>query len=162
MTRNVLLKNQILNILDIVPPLKDILCSGRSPASKWTKIQQFLATRLKESFDEDSSIPPLEWIVARNAILVFKNIISTRSERIAGFSFLDYLDNLVEWENYQDIPLPSKGFIAELDHLLRGIMGKAGIYSEKFPVFQKYEGRRAAVLRSKDLSRMLHPEFIWD
>jgi lysine 2,3-aminomutase len=72
-----------------------------------------------------------------------------------GFSFFDYVNDLVQLENYRDIPLPSKGFMAELDHLLRGIMGKAGIYSEKFPVFQKYQGRRAAVLRSKDLSRMM-------
>jgi len=155
MTRNIILKNQILNILDLAPPLKDILCSERHFSRKRKKIRQFLDARLKEPFDEDSSIPPLEWIIARDAILVFNNIISKRSERIAGFSFFGYLNDLVQLENYQDIPLPSKGFMAELDHLLRGIMGKTGIYTEKFPSFQKYQGRRAAVLRSKDLSRMM-------
>ena len=34
-------------------------------------------------------------------------------------------------------------------------MGKAGIYSEKVAAFQKHEGRRAAKLRSADLSRMM-------
>ncbi|NOY69592.1 MAG: KamA family radical SAM protein [Deltaproteobacteria bacterium] len=155
MTRTARLKNKILNILDQAPPLKDILCSGGTPASKRLKIQHFLGVRLREPFEEDSSIPPLEWIIARDAIRVFRNIISARSERIAEFSFLNYLNDLVQRENYRDMPLPSKGFMAELEYLLRGIMGTAGIYKEKFPVFQKHEGRRAAVLRSKDLSKMM-------
>ncbi|RJP83925.1 MAG: KamA family radical SAM protein [Desulfobacteraceae bacterium] len=155
MPHSLRLKNKILNILDLAPPLKDILCSDEPPASKRTKFQHFLGVRLREPFEEDSSIPPLEWIIARNAIEAFRNIISVRSERIAAFSFLDYLIDLVQREDYRDMPLPSKGFMAELEHLLRGIMGKAGIYKEKFPVFQKHEGRRAAVLRSKDLSRMM-------
>lgn len=155
MPRNMLLKNKILKILDLAPPLKDILFSGRQSAPKRIQIQQFLEARLRETFDENSSIPPMEWIIARDAILAFKNILSIRNEGIAGFSFLGYVNDLVQQEHYQDIPLPSKGFIAELDHLLRGIMGKACIYSEKFPTFQKHEGRRAAVLRSKDLSRMM-------
>jgi len=155
MKRNERLKNKILNILDLAPPIKDILCSDAPPASKRSKIHHFLGVRLRELFDEDSSIPPLEWISVRNAIQAFNNIISTRSERIAGFSFFDYLNDLVQGKNHRDMPLPAKGFMSELEHLLRGIMGTAGIYKEKFPVFQKYEGRRAAVLRSKDLSRMM-------
>lgn len=155
MNRNERLKNQILNILDLAPPLKDILCSEAPPATKRLKTQHFLGARLRETFDEDSLIPPLEWISARNAIRAFNNIISSRSDRIAGFSFFDYLNDLVQGKNHRDMPLPAKGFMAELEHLLRGIMGTAGIYKEKFPVFQKYEGRRAAVLRSKDLSRMM-------
>jgi lysine 2,3-aminomutase len=155
MNRTQRLKNKILNILDLAPPLKDILCSDEPPAAKRIKFQHFLGIRLREPFEEDSSIPPLEWIIARNAIEAFRNIISARSERIAEFSFLNYLIDLVQREDYRDMQLPSKGFMAELEHLLRGVMGKAGIYTEKFPVFQKYEGRRAASLRSKDLSRMM-------
>jgi lysine 2,3-aminomutase len=155
MNRTQRLKNKILNILDLAPPLKEILCSDALPESKRIKFQHFLGVLLREPFEEDSSIPPLEWIIARNAIEAFRNIISARSERIAAFSFLNYLNDLVQQEDYRDMPLPSKGFMAELEHLLRGIMGKAGVYKENFPVFQKHEGRRASVLRSKDLSRMM-------
>jgi len=155
MKRSERLKNKILNILQIAPPLSQILCSDEPVASKRIKIREFLAVRLLDAFDENSLIPPLEWINARNAIQAFSSIISARSDRLAQFSFLAYLDDLIHKEDWRDLPLPSNGFMAELEHILHGIMGTAGIYKEKFPVFQKYQGRRAAKIRSNDLSRMM-------
>jgi len=57
-------------------------------------------------------------------------------------------------ENLKEIEKPSPDFFAELDHLLKGLMGKSGIYPDKAPVFAKHEGKKAAKLRSADLSRM--------
>lgn len=53
-----------------------------------------------------------------------------------------------------EIEKPRPDFFAELEHLLKGIMGKTGIYSEKSPAFTRHKGRRAARLKSADLSRM--------
>jgi hypothetical protein len=36
-------------------------------------------------------------------------------------------------KTYRDIPKPTPDFFAELEHLLKGLMGKSGIYPEKVP-----------------------------
>ena len=51
---------------------------------------------------------------------------------------------------------PTVGFFAEMEHLIRGITGATGIYDAKLPAFSKHEGRKAARMRSADLSRMGH------
>jgi len=55
---------------------------------------------------------------------------------------------------YRGLERPTPGFFAELDHLLRGITGRAGIYDKTFMAFTKHKGRKAARMRSADLSRM--------
>ena len=50
---------------------------------------------------------------------------------------------------------PTVGFFfAEMEHLIRGITGATGIYDAELPAFSKHEGRKAARMRSGDLSRM--------
>ncbi len=149
------IKDRLFRILDLAPPLKDILLSGDDLESKRTRMREFLDDMLRATFDDDSSIPPLEWVLARDANIVFKNVLSARSEQLAGYSLLQYLDDLLHRTDYRGLVKPSAGFFAELEHLLRGIMGKAGIYSHKVPAFQRHGGRRAAKLRSADLSRMM-------
>ena len=73
---------------------------------------------------------------------------------IRHFNGLKYIDDLLHKENLKGIEKPSSGFFSEIEHLLRGVMGEAGVYHEKAPAFQKYEGTKAARLRSADLSRM--------
>lgn len=149
------IRNRILKIFDLSPSLKEIWLSGDDLESKRMKIRRFLEVMLRETFGEDSTIPPMEWILARDAILAFKNIVSVRSERLAGYSLVQYIDDLLQPGKARIMNLPTEAFLAELEHLVRGVMGKAGIYTEKAPAFQRHEGRSAARLRSKDLSRMM-------
>ena len=142
------------NILDLAPELKEILLAPDRPGVKRRKARAFLSRLLTATFQDNPEIPSLEWILVRDAIGVFRGILSERSERLAGFSFLKYLDSLLQGKDTGRYEKPSPGFYAELDHLLRGIMGKTGIYTEKVPAFIKYEGERAAKMRSSDLSRM--------
>ena len=65
----------------------------------------------------------------------------------------DFLD-LLNAHDLSDMEKPGPGFFAELDHLVKGIMGKTGVYSDTVPAFAKHEGVKAARLRSSDLSRM--------
>jgi lysine 2,3-aminomutase len=147
-------RNRLNEILNQAPPLKQILLSADSIQSKKTKIRKFLSEMLVATFDDNPTIPPLEWVLTRDAIGVFRTILSNRSERLAGFSFLKYIIGLLNDPDFNSLPRPRAGFFAELEHLIRGIVGKTGIYSEKIPAFTKYEGRKAAKLRSADLSRM--------
>ena len=148
------IRNKLLRILDTAPALKEILISSESVDIKRNKIRRFLADVHAATFDHNHTVPPLEWILTRDTIRVFRTIIWPRSEILAEYSFLKYLDDLLHAESLREIEKPRPDFFAELEHLLKGIMGKTGIYSEKSPAFARHEGRRAARLRSADLSRM--------
>ncbi len=147
-------RERLLEILGTVPPLRDIMLSKVTFKVKRAKIRRFLAKMLIETFDDDPNLPTLEWVLTRDAIIAFRNIISRRSAALAGFSFLKYMNDLIHGDGSNSIPKPTPGFFAELDHLIRGISGKADIYMENAPASAKHEGLKAAKLRSADLSRM--------
>jgi len=147
-------RNRLNEILNQAPDLKRIFLSADSIQSKKIKIRKFLSGMLMATFEDNPTIPPLEWVLTRDAIGVFRTILSSRSERLAGFSFLKYINSLLNNPDFDSLPRPRAGFFAELEHLIRGVVGKTGIYPEKIPAFTKYEGRKAAKLRSSELSRM--------
>ncbi|MBN2467263.1 MAG: KamA family radical SAM protein [Deltaproteobacteria bacterium] len=147
-------REKLLKIIERAPAIKEIMLSPEPLEVKRKKVRTFLSDRLMATFDNDPSIHSLEWVLTRDAIGVLKNILSTRNERIAGFSFLRYVNDLIHSGKVDDFEKPSAGFFAELEHLFRGIMGETKVYTEKVPAFLKYEGIRAAKLRSSDLSRL--------
>jgi lysine 2,3-aminomutase len=141
-------------ILSQAPELKAIFYSQESLENKRTRIRDFLSGMLIKAFSDNPESAPLEWILARDSIIAFRNILSLRSEKMVGFSCLAYLDNLVHNQNTKGMERPGPGFFAEIDHLLKGIMGKSRLYQEKAPAFLKHHGQKAARMRSKDLSSM--------
>ena len=148
------IKNRLDKILNNAPVLKEIIFSSDPIDIKRKKINKFLSDMLMATFDDNPAIPPLEWILTRDAIRVFRNILSTRNESLAGFSLLQYLNDLLYKENFEQIQIPGSGFFAELDHLIRGITGKTGVYTDKIPAFIKHKGKKAARMRSSNLSTM--------
>lgn len=147
-------KARLRKVLGIVPSLKEIMLSSDPIESKRKKAIHFLAQMDVAAFSEDFSIPSLEWVLTRDAIRVLSDILSPRSEKLAGYSLINYINELLHETNLKGIPEPSPGFFAEIEHLLKGLIGKTGVYPEKAPAFLNYEGIRAAKLRSADLSRM--------
>jgi len=147
-------KNRLLKILDTAPAFKEIMISEHPLENKRKRIRDFLADRLAFTFSDDPMIEPLEWVVTRDAIGIFLAMLSIRNEKLAGYSLLQYMEDLIHGNNSGDLGKPSAGFFAELERLFRGISGKTGIYPIKAPAFTKHEGRKAAKLRSADLSRM--------
>ncbi len=146
------IRNKLLRILDVAPELKDAFLSSPSVNIQRKKIREFLSSLIVTTYENET--PPLEWILVRDTIRVFRTIISSRSEKLVGYSFLQYIHDLLYEEDLKKIEKPSPDFFAELDHLLKGLMGKSGIYPDKAPVFARHEGKKAARLRSNDLSRM--------
>jgi lysine 2,3-aminomutase len=147
-------KKRLLKSLNAIPPLKGIMISKDPFEKKRIKIRALLTKMLIDCFEENPEDPSLKWILTRDAILVFRNIISRRSAVLAEFSFLKYIDDLIHDKRKKSVALPTPGFFAELDHLFRGISGQAEVYPESKPAFAKYHGEKAAKLRSADLSRM--------
>ena len=146
------IRNKLLRILDTAPALKEAFLSSPSIDVQRKKIRDFLSNLIVTTYDDETQ--PLEWVLVRDAIRVFRTILSPRSERLVGYSFLQYMHDLLYEENFKKIEKPSPDFFAELEHLFRGLMGKSGIYPDKPPVFSRHEGKKAAKLRSTDLSRM--------
>ena len=147
-------KLKLLNILNIFPELKNIVCSAGTIEQKREKIKKWLVALLKSTYVENPDIPPLEYILARTCITVFQQLISRRNEKLAGFNLLEYMEELLNQPNEKVSQKPKAGFFSELEHLIKGVAGKSGVYNEKAPAFVQHKGRKAAVLRSADLSRM--------
>jgi lysine 2,3-aminomutase len=148
------IKTRLRNILSIAPQLHDIIVSSATVEEKKDDIHTWLSDILAETYKDNTNVKPLEYILVHDAITVFRRILSDRSQKLAGYSFLGYLVTLLTASNDEVFERPTAGFFAELEHLVRGIMGTTGIYDAKVPVFSKHEGRKAARMRSVDLSRM--------
>ena len=141
-----------MNILGMAPVLKEIFLSGQAIDDKKEAIRTWLSQQLSDTFEANPDIPPLEYILRREAISVLRKILAQRNENLAGYSLIQYVDDLLAGDLRAEKPSPA--FLAELEHMIKGITGKSKIYEEKIPAFIKYEGRRAAKMRSTDLSRM--------
>jgi len=147
-------KNKLLRILNQIPPLKEIMVSDDDLEEKRKKIRKLLALKLISTFDDTPEIPPLKWVLARDAIETFSRIISIRSETLSEFSFLKYMNDLIHEGKKNTSTKPSPGYFAELNHLLRGISGSAEVYPKNIPAYAKHKGAKAAKLRSGSLSKM--------
>ncbi len=148
-------KQRLLKTLEVVPDIKTVFLSDASVETKRKRIRTFLSKMLVAVFEDNPTIPPLEWVLTRSAIGVFRNILSRRNERLADFSLVEYIHNILTGDSPEKTPQPSADFLAELEHLLRGITGQTGVYSEAIPAYLKHDGQRGAKLRSRDLSRMV-------
>lgn len=147
-------KKRLLKSLEMVPPLKRIMVSKDSLEVKRKKVKALLDQMLIDTFEYKPHLPSLKWVMTRDAISVFRNIISIRNETLSGFSFLGFMNDKIQNSQKKHSVKPTPDFFAELDHLLRGILGQADVYPQRAPAFAKHEGMRAAKLRSGDLSRM--------
>ncbi|MFH1514859.1 MAG: KamA family radical SAM protein, partial [bacterium] len=98
---------------------------------------------------------PLEWSNAIECLQVFKNMLSRRNERLAGESSLKYLWMIAQKDPEITRQNISHGFFEEFIRLFKGMHGNSNLYSQKdTPSFVKYQGRKAANLRSEELDRI--------
>jgi lysine 2,3-aminomutase len=143
-----------LRILGPVPQIRDILLADDDLETKRNRIRTALTTILVNTYEKTPDIPSLEWVLTHDAVEAWRNLCSRRNESLAKFSFLAYLETLAKGHLAANQPAPTAGFFAELDHLVRGIAQRTRIYPNQVPAFIKHHGRKAARLRSADLSRM--------
>jgi len=104
---------------------------------------------------ESRRLQPLEWEIQMRCLHAFRNILSVRSERLAGFSTLKLLWRLARGELGALPENLGRGFFEEMTRLFLGIRGKSGVYdAETIPPFASKKGREAAILRSEQLDRI--------
>lgn len=147
-------RKRTLRILEPVPEIRDILTSKIGFETRRKRLRTALNAILVNTYDEKPDIPSLQWVLTHDAVEAWRNLCSRRNASLAQFSFLDYLEALANGRLPENQPPPTAGFFAELDHLVRGIARSTRIYPDQIPAFLKYQGQKAARLRSADLSRM--------
>lgn len=97
---------------------------------------------------------PLEAAIVRDAISTMKNVISHRSERLAGFSAFNAMWRLAHADKQATEEL-TRGFFEDVGNLLLAVRGESGLYKEKHsPQFLRWKGRSAAQERSRQLDTL--------
>ena len=148
------LKQQLRAAIAINPEINTIFQLPITLEEKRNKLRAYLSSTLTAISDYTDPIRPMEWILRRDAVWVFRSILNPRSENLAEFSVLQYLDNQLNNAETDDAPQLSAGFVAEIKHLIQGVSDLTNVYAEEPPAFLQLHGREAAIERSSYLSDM--------
>jgi lysine 2,3-aminomutase len=145
-----------LNILWLSnPELHRILLASESVEDARARVNNYLYQQLLWLGDAHNPLHRLEKATARQCILVFMNLIATASEARAGFSVIETLFRLARREIADPERTISAGFLLELIHLFRGMIGQSSVYEEAalsteyLPRFLQKHGRAAALERKR-------------
>lgn len=148
----------------IMPEIFEILSESKNIDEARNKLYNFCKD-LEWSYREGlKSIHKLDFGITLEAIKVFVNLISQRNEKIAGFSTLQYLWDIVH-NKLEEYHKPSIAFLEECRHLFLAMAGKSNIARgwlgpilEKEGIkmidFQQIKGREAGKARSNYLDSL--------
>jgi len=133
------------------PRVKRVLAEAGEPDEARKHLYSMMVERERAIRTRKLKVHPLEWAVIRDASSVMRNILSSRCERMAGFSALKCLWKLAHGR-YGDMPRDlGPGFFEEFHRLLLAVQGRSGIYTEEAPKFTRMHGRAAGRERSREL-----------
>jgi lysine 2,3-aminomutase len=144
------------NCWDTEPEIHILIKESETLESAREKVINYIEA-LDWSYRRDlDNLTSWDYILLKEAIRCFKNIISPRNERLAGTSPLEYL-----WTASRTGDADVKDdFIFEFEHLFKAIKGISVVYPAQFmngiiqPDFDQFKGREAAVQRSDFLDEM--------
>jgi lysine 2,3-aminomutase len=154
------ISDKLNKIIDTFPQFTTILRNSENTEEARQKLL-LLSYELEENIQsEHCEIHPLERIVIKESLNVFKNFLSRRSEKISNHSFLKTLFEAIQG-NEDILKSISQGFIDELYHLIKGLLGQSGVYTtiqsngiENEPRYLKLTGREAAIARCEFLDEL--------
>ena len=141
---------------DAAPELYVLLKESKSLESARNKVARYIEAKEWTYSCDVGEIESWDYILFKEAIRTFKNIISPRNERISGSSALENLWNAAVNGN-ADV---SDDFIEEFLHFFKALKLNADVYPSRLmegidaPNFDEFEGRTAGVMRSDYLDRM--------
>ncbi|MGD9552733.1 MAG: KamA family radical SAM protein [Candidatus Caldatribacteriota bacterium] len=148
----------------IMPEIFEILSESKNIDEARNKLYNFCKD-LEWSYREGlKQLHKLDFGITLEAIKVFVNLISQRNEKIAGFSTLQYLWDIVH-NKLEEYHKPSIAFLEECRHLFLAMAGKSNIARgwlgpilEKEGIkmidFQQIKGREAGKARSNYLDSL--------
>jgi lysine 2,3-aminomutase len=138
------------------PEIHILLKESESVESAREKLVSYIEA-LDWSYRRDyDKIKSWDYILLKEAVRCFKNIISPRNERLSGDSALQYLWKAATTGDCE----VADDFIVEFEHLFKAIKGQSDVYPSRLMGdltlndYDKYKGREAAIRRSKFLDQM--------
>ncbi len=148
-------RKHIKELFELNPTLYGMLKDSENPRVARTYLSSYINETRRILNQDSHAIQPLEYILQMASLMVFRRIISVRSERLTKFNLVKLLwdfahDNESEWPD--DL---NAGFFNEMKHLILGLNGKSGIYDEvAYPHFLNLHGREASIKRSEQLDKI--------
>ena len=141
------------------PQVYDMLRTSSSLEEARRSIFIYLNQLEWSLMNSERRLHPLVDSIAREAIRVFKNIISPRNEKLTGYSALFHLWRLAQ-EGSSAAASVDEGFVYEFKHLFKAINGRPDIYPAKYAEgleqvdFTRIKGRAAGIARSNYLDEL--------
>lgn len=136
------------------PEIYQILQNAPDLEAARDQLFTYLEKAERQVFALENDLHILEKSVVRHSISVFKSIIGPINEKRTGFSALECLRKLARNQGKELDCEVSAGFLMEMIHLFRGVIGQTNIYREDdrlrrdIPEFLSKKGREAALLRT--------------
>ncbi|WP_373499110.1 KamA family radical SAM protein [Desulfococcus sp.] len=133
-------------------PLLELIEGLRGLGNVRRRLFNKVSTIQFETFSESNKVPFDERLIVRDCARAFRGMLKEKSDRKSGFSVAQAL-----WDIARGIPRPelTRGFYAELIHMVRGIQGRAGVLSPAdIGMKEKLKGRKAALARSDELDHL--------
>lgn len=132
------------------PQVKKELSGAKNLEDARNHLVRLMSRREAWLASRECELEDLERVNAVSCVRVLKNFLSTKNEELTEHSVLETLYGLSSgsrgWEEQV-----SCAFIKEVQKLLEGSLGNSGIYTRESPNGLKFEGRKAALLRSECL-----------
>jgi hypothetical protein len=135
------------------PELYAVLREAPTLGSARKRVFDYLNQRELVFLDHDFDTHALEFATVLDCVDVMKQVISVRSEEVAGCSALSHLHDAAHGMEPRDELAP--GFIEEFRHLFRALRGQSKLYPEPAArVPRRLSGRAAARARSRGLDEL--------
>jgi lysine 2,3-aminomutase len=135
------------DIWEADPELKKVLFDSQDIEDARHRFYNLLSKREFWLHSRDCDLDDLERNNAQSCVSVLKQFLSQKNEEMTGASVIEVLYGLAsdskEWNEQV-----SASFLIEMKRLLEASLGFSGIYTEESLGFLKYEGKKAAFLRS--------------
>jgi lysine 2,3-aminomutase len=141
---------------DAAPDMFTLLKESDTLESARQKIINYIEAQDWNYRSDLDNIESCDYILLKEAVRCFKNIISPRNERLANTSALHHLW-LAASQGDSEV---ADDFVLEFTHLFKAIRGHPEVYPSKLiegieqPDFSKYKGRESAIKRSDFLDHM--------
>jgi len=110
------------------------------------RINNLIIRRIDHYHSDDCSVDDLERVNALSCLQALRNIISRRNEKRAGCSTLFEVWKIIQSE--MEVPYQRRLMLIDFLFLVRGTLGKSGIYSEAAPDLSGHTSQEASRLRS--------------
>jgi lysine 2,3-aminomutase len=148
-----LFKDLSISMLNEVDPelIHEIKASGRHEEARG-RIMSLLHRRRMYLHSRDCTFRPLERINALACLDALFNSLSERSDDVSESGTLDTLLTIVRGED--DIPAELRSFYLDICHIIRGSVGRSGIYSWNETVDEELLPVDVSTRRSKHLDSM--------